>query len=76
MNYYMDVNIIAEQRRDQLREIATERLLRRAGVDELGWLRVEADKVVCRLGEALVAMGGRLLCREPEIRTAFATIAY
>ena len=76
MNYYMDVNIIAEQRRDQLREIATERLLRRAGVDELGWLRVEADKVVCRFGKALVAMGGRLLCRKAQNRTAFATIAY
>ena len=71
MNYYMDVNVTAEQRRDELREIETSRLLRRAGVDQLGWLRVQADKASCRLGAVLVTLGGRLLCREPESRTAF-----
>jgi hypothetical protein len=76
MNYYMDVNVKAEQIRDELREIETGRLLRRAGVDQWAWLQVQADKAVCRLGEVLVTLGGRLLCREPERRTAFSTIAY
>ena len=71
----MDVIVKAEQRRDVLREIETSRLLRRAGIDQRGWLRVQADKASCRLGEILVAVGGRLLCREPESRIAFSAFA-
>jgi hypothetical protein len=73
MNYYMDVNVTVEQRRDELREIETSRLLRRAGIDRRSWLRVQADKALCRLSEVLVTLEGRSLCREPESRTAFST---
>ena len=68
MNYYMDVNVKAEQRYDDLRKIETNRLLRRAGVDQPGWLRVQVDRAECHLGEVLLTLGGRLACRESRVR--------
>ena len=70
MNYHMDVNVKAEQRYDELREIETSRLLHRAGVGRQSWLRVQVDKAECRFGEMLVTLGGRLMCHEPGSRTA------
>lgn len=75
MDYYMAVNVAAEQRHDELREIETSRLLRRAGVDQRGWLRVQADKASCRLGEVMMTVGGRLMCHESKSRTAFPAFA-
>jgi hypothetical protein len=74
-NYYEDVSFKAEQTRDRLREAETGRLLLRTGIDQRGWLRIQADKVSCRLGEVLVAVGGRLICHESERQAAFEPIA-
>ena len=70
MNYYTDMNVKAEQRNDALREAETSRLLRQAGVGRPGWLRVQVDKVECRVGGVLVDLGGRMMCREAESQTA------
>jgi hypothetical protein len=75
MNYYEIVDVKAEQTRDWLREAEMDRLLRQAGIDQRGWLRIQADKGLCRLGEVLVAVGGRLICRESERQTAFEALA-
>jgi hypothetical protein len=71
MNYYTDVNVKAEQRHDALREAETSRLLRQAGIGRPGWLRVQVNKVECRVGGVLVDLGGRLMCRESGSQTAF-----
>ena len=71
MNYYTDMNVKAEQRYDALRESETSRLLRQAGVGRPGWLRVQIDKVECRMGGVLVDLGGRMMCRESGSQTAF-----
>ena len=71
MNYYGDMMVKAEQRNDALREAETSRLLRRAGVSQPSWLRVQVDKAECRLGEVLVTLGGRLMCHESESQTPF-----
>lgn len=74
-HYYEDVSFKAEQTRDRLREAETGRLLLRAGIDQRGWLRIQVDKASCRLGEILVAVGGRLMCHESERRTALPALA-
>jgi len=71
MNYHETVNVKAEQTRDWLQEAEMDRLLRQAGIDQRGWLRTQADKGVCRLGEILVAVGSRLVCHESERLAAF-----
>ena len=68
MNYHETVNVKAEQTHDWLQEAEVDRLLRQAGIDQRGWLRIQADKGVCRLGEILVAVGSRLICHESERR--------
>jgi len=75
MNYHEIVNVKAEQTRDWLQEAEMDRLLRQAGVDQRGWLRIQADKGLCRLGEILVAVGSRLICHETERQAAFEPLA-
>lgn len=75
MNYHETVNVKAEQINDWLQEAEMDRLLRQAGIDQRGWLRIQADKGVCRLGEILVAVGSRLLCHESERQAKFEPLA-
>ena len=75
MNYHETVNVKAEQTRDWLQEAEMDRLLRQAGIDQRGWLRIQVDKGVCRLGEILVAVGSRLVCYESERQATFQSLA-
>jgi len=59
-NEYMTLKLAARSSRELSRRAECRSMLRRAGLDERGWIEFGFCKVVCALGRLLVALGKRL----------------
>ena len=57
---YKAERVAEEQSKDRLREAATRRMLRQAGLVQPGWVSCQVCRLLSHLGHLLVVLGKRL----------------
>ena len=60
-SYFMDVNVMAEQRRDRLHAAEEKLLLQRSGHLGRGWFARSACTLLCGAGRLLMSVGQELM---------------